>query len=164
MIVSAIQAAVIEELKTAFPGCIDESEEYLPDALIRVNQQTKEKFFIIIDEWDALFREAKENEDLQKSYIQFLRGMFKGGPAMKSAIAGAYMTGILPIKKYGTESALTDFREFTMTKPLKLAEYAGFTEEEVQTLCAKYNLDFEEMQSNHQQESGNRCESIRTFP
>lgn len=72
--------------------------------------------------------------------------MFKGGPAMKSAIAGAYMTGILPIKKYGTESALTDFREFTMTKPLKLAEYAGFTEEEVQTLCTKYNLDFEEIQ------------------
>ncbi|MCD8222498.1 MAG: ATP-binding protein [Clostridiales bacterium] len=146
MIVSAIQAAVIEELKKAFPGCIDESEEYLPDALIRISQQTKEKFFIIIDEWDALFREAKENEELQKSYIQFLRGMFKAGPAMKSAIAGAYMTGILPIKKYGTESALTDFREFTMAKPLKLAEYVGFTEDEVQKLCAEHHLDFEGMQ------------------
>ncbi|MCC8029679.1 MAG: hypothetical protein LIO75_07795 [Lachnospiraceae bacterium] len=41
------------------------------------------------------------------------------------------MTGILPIKKYGTESALTDFHEFTMAAPDTLAPYVGFTEQEV---------------------------------
>lgn len=33
---------------------------------------------IIIDEWDALFREAPENTELQKIYIQLLRALFKG--------------------------------------------------------------------------------------
>lgn len=54
------------------------------------------------------------------------------------------MTGILPIKKYGTHSALNMFDEFSMTNPKNLAAYVGFTEEEVQNLCRKYNMDFEE--------------------
>ena len=54
------------------------------------------------------------------------------------------MTGILPIKKYGTQSALTDFREYTMIQPKKLARYVGFTEEEVKSLCDENGLDFEE--------------------
>lgn len=64
---------------------------------------------------------------------------------MKSALAGAYMTGILPIKKYGTESALTDFEEYTMTSPDMLSEYVGFTEEEIRDLCREHTVDFEEM-------------------
>lgn len=98
---------------------------------------------MIIDEWDALFREAKEDEDLQKRYIQLLRGMFKSSMTDKM-IEGAYMTGILPIKKYGTQSAMTDFREYTMLSPKRLAKYTGFTEEEVKGLCETYDMDFEE--------------------
>ncbi|MCD8076944.1 MAG: ATP-binding protein [Lachnospiraceae bacterium] len=142
-VVFDIQENVIEELQDAFPGYIKRGEKVLANALLSISQQTKEKFFIIIDEWDALFREAKNREILQESYIRFLRSLFKGGPAIKSAIAGAYMTGILPIKKYGTESALTDFREYSMAKPAKLAGYVGFTEGEVKKLCETYSLDFE---------------------
>ena len=54
------------------------------------------------------------------------------------------MTGILPIKKYGTQSAMTDFREYTMLSPKKLAKYVGFTETEVQALCEQYDMSFEE--------------------
>lgn len=79
---------------------------------------------------------------MQKSYIQLLRSLFKGAQ-ISQFIIGAYMTGILPVKKYGTQSALTDFREFTMLAPDMLAEYVGFTETEVKDLCGKYNLDFE---------------------
>lgn len=60
-------------------------------------------------------------------------------------IEAAYMTGILPVKKYGTQSALTDFREYTMIQPKKLAKYVGFTENEVIKLCEQYGLDFGEM-------------------
>lgn len=67
-------------------------------------------------------------------------------PSSDQTIIGAYMTGILPIKKYGTESALTDFREYTMVKPAKLAQYVGFTEEEVKTLCNHYHMDFDIME------------------
>ncbi|MCD7819030.1 MAG: ATP-binding protein, partial [Lachnospiraceae bacterium] len=103
------------------------------------------EFIIIIDEWDALFREAKENKQIQQEYVKLLRGLFKGGTATDESIAAAYMTGILPIKKYGTESALTDFEEYTMANPDELAEYVGFTESEVRNLCESQNMDFEEM-------------------
>ena len=79
------------------------------------------------------------------SYLQeqVIRGLFKSSLTDKM-IEAAYMTGILPIKKYGTQSALTDFREYTMIQPKKLARYVGFTEEEVKSLCDENGLDFEE--------------------
>ncbi len=144
-LVRDMQSAVIEELRTTFPGSVREGETYLPDALSEITEKNGNKFIVIIDEWDALFREAKDNDALQKEYVQLLRGLFKGGFSTDRTIAAAYMTGILPIKKYGTQSALTDFREFTMTKPARLAEYVGFTEQEVKKLCEDHGLEFEQM-------------------
>lgn len=77
---------------------------------------------IIIDEWDAVFREYKDDKKAQTEYIDLLRGLFKDAPS-KKFLKLAYMTGILPIKKYGTESALNNFDEFTMLQPDVLAEY-----------------------------------------
>lgn len=141
--VSNLQVDVIEELRETYPDCIKENTKSLFKALMQVHAKTGNKFFVIIDEWDALFREAKDDIKLQKSYIQLLRSMFKSGQTSQ-VIIGAYMTGILPIKKYGTQSALTDFREFTMLKPGSLTPFIGFTEEEVKELCAEYALDFDE--------------------
>ena len=141
--VSNLQVDVIEELRETYPDCIKENTKSLFKALMQVHAKTGNKFFVIIDEWDALFREAKDDIKLQKSYIQLLRSMFKSGQTSQ-VIIGAYMTGILPIKKYGTQSALTDFREFTMLKPGPLTPFIGFTEEEVKELCAEYDLDFDE--------------------
>ncbi len=159
-VVADIQSAVIEELKESFPGCIDEAESYLPDALYAVKKETGNKFVIIIDEWDAIFREAKDDDALQKEYVQLLRGLFKGGTATDETIAAAYMTGILPIKKYGTESALTDFQEFTMVNPAKMAKYVGFTEAEVKKLCRKYHMDFESMQTWYDGYSFNKLQHV----
>ncbi len=127
-IVLDMQKAVISEMREAFSDSIPCGETYLPEALMLAARATVCQFILIIDEWDALFREAKDNDALQKEYIQLLRGLFKGGTATDETIAAAYMTGILPIKKYGTESALTDFIEYTMAEPLTLSEYVGFTE------------------------------------
>jgi hypothetical protein len=113
--------------------------------LSNVAEATGNKFFIIIDEWDALFREAKNDFDLQKEYIQLLRSLFKGALTDKM-LEGAYMTGILPIKKYGTQSALTDFYEYTMLQPEPLEKYVGFTEGEVVDLCKQSILEFEKLQ------------------
>lgn len=140
-----IQSEVISELKEEYPGCVRDNTKSLLKALMQVNAKTGNKFFVIIDEWDALFREAKDDDKLQESYIKFLRGMFKS-PQTSRIFVGAYMTGILPIKKYGTQSALTDFREFTMLKPGPLAPFIGFTEDEVKELCDTNHLDFEETQ------------------
>ncbi len=59
--------------------------------------------------------------------------------------ACVYMTGILPIKRYGTQSALNDFREYSMASPRQLAGYIGFTEPEVRALCDKHGMDYEDM-------------------
>ncbi|MCD7956444.1 MAG: ATP-binding protein [Lachnospiraceae bacterium] len=159
-VVLDIQSAVIDELRKAFPGCVSESETFLPDALLSVSQKVGNQFIIIIDECDALFREAKDDIALQKEYIQLLRGLFKGGTTTDEIIAAAYMTGILPIKKYGTESALTDFKEYSMTTPKRLAEYIGFTEDEVKHLCGEYQMDFGEMQSWYDGYSFNRMKHV----
>ncbi len=159
-IVTDIQKCVIGELRDAYPECIYENERFLPDALAAVSQKTGVRFFFIIDEWDALFREAKEQEGLQKAYIQFLRGLFKGGPSTDETIVGAYVTGILPIKKYGTESALSDFVEYSMLKPMKLAKYVGFSEEEVRKLCECHQIDFEQMEQWYDGYSFNRIKHV----
>ena len=72
--------------------------------------------------------------------MDFLRAWLKD----KDYVALAYMTGILPIKKYGTHSALNMFWEYSMTDPGDLAEFFGFTEMEVKALCGEYQMSFEE--------------------
>ena len=57
------------------------------------------------------------------------------------------MTGIHPIKKYGTHSALNMFDEFSMIDPGPLARYVGFTEDEVSDLCKKYQMNMAEIKS-----------------
>ncbi|MCD7883753.1 MAG: AAA family ATPase [Lachnospiraceae bacterium] len=146
-IILNIKNSLLEELRDAFPGCIDAEEKNLGKALYAVVSKGNEKFVFVIDEWDALFREYKDDQQLQEDYILFLRSLFKNKDTTSRTIAAAYMTGILPIKKYGTESALTDFKEYSMTRPGRLAEYVGFTEDEVKRLCSEYQMDFDEMQS-----------------
>lgn len=98
---------------------------------------------MIIDEWDCVFRCRQVSSEAQTMYLDFLRDWLKD----KSYISLAYMTGILPIKKYGTHSALNMFDEYSMTSPKAFAEYIGFTEEEVKELCEQYQADFEMMKS-----------------
>ena len=138
-----IQKEVIKELRLAYPQYVIDEDISLPTVLARINQNTREQFIIIIDEWDCIFREEKNNKQAQEEYINFLRAMFKGQQA-ESFVKLAYITGILPIKKYGTQSALNNFKEYTMAKPDQLAEYVGFSQEEVEALCNRFNMDFEE--------------------
>ena len=108
-----------------------------------VYRATGRKFIIIIDEWDCLFREYQEKTDAQREYLDFLRNWLKD----QKYIALAYMTGILPIKKYGQHSALNMFTEYSMTDPGELAPFFGFTEAEVFDLCKNYRLPFEEVKA-----------------
>lgn len=139
-----LQSDVINELSEMYPEA--EKEDTLAKTLSNITKVTKNKFIIIIDEWDALFREAKYDNELQKEYIQLLRGLFKSSLTDKM-LKGAYMTGILPIKKYGTQSALTDFKEYTMIEPEPLEEYVGFTEQEVLKLCSDSKMNFHDVQA-----------------
>ncbi len=143
-VVGYLQREVILELQETFPEAVKENEISLPGAMSDVFQKTGRQFIILIDEWDCVFRSDKENGELQEEYLGFLRSMFKDVQSERFILL-AYMTGILPIKKYGTQSALNNFYEYTMVKPGFFAEYVGFTEKEVQDLCEEYQVSFEEM-------------------
>lgn len=131
---------VLRDMKREYPDVDYFDENDLIEAMQDVYEETRRPFVVIIDEWDCIFREYKEDKEAQAIYLDFLRDMLKDKPCIHLA----YMTGILPIKKYGTHSALNMFDEFSMTNPKYLASYVGFTEEEVRDLCQKYNMDFEE--------------------
>lgn len=141
--VDYLEQKVLGEVKEVYGSVIGESERHLSGALASVyarNQEPEAGFLFIIDEWDCIFREMRADETVQKAYLDFLRDLLKDRTYVKLA----YMTGILPIKKYGTHSALNIFDEFSMTDPGRLTSYVGFTEEEVQRLCGKYDMDFED--------------------
>ena len=98
---------------------------------------------ILIDEWDCVMREHMNDKESQKVYLDFLRNWLKD----KEYVALAYMTGILPIKKYGTHSALNMFDEFSMLSSKGIEKYVGFTDEEVINLCGQYDISFDDMKS-----------------
>ena len=92
----------------------------LPETLVNAASLSGRKFIMIIDEWDAPIR---EHPQLQKEYLTFLRSLFKNSGITAKAFAAAYMTGILPIKKDGSQSAISDFEEFTILDPKELPKF-----------------------------------------
>ncbi len=137
-----IQKEVICDLQESYPEFVLQNYSVLSAALERLYSKTKEKFIFIIDEWDCIFRDKRITDEEQEKYLDFLRDLLKDN----GYTALAYMTGILPVKKYGTHSALNMFEEYSMTVPLQFAEYAGFTEQEVHSLCASYGIDVGKME------------------
>lgn len=134
-----LQNYLRKELLRAYPDIDYMDDTNLMLMLQEVYMQKGSPFVFILDEWDCIFREGKEDKEGQKLYLDFLRRLLKD----KSYVGLAYMTGILPIKKYGTHSALNMFEEISMIRSGKFTEYMGFTEEEVQRLCEKYHIDFD---------------------
>lgn len=139
--IGLLQKKIIWELLEEYSDVRYFDKTDLIESIQNIYQSTRTPFVIIIDEWDCIFREYKCNRESQERYLDFLRDMLKD----KSYIHLAYMTGILPIKKYGTHSALNMFSEFSMTNPGQLAEFVGFTQSEVDSICERYNMDVQEM-------------------
>lgn len=137
---SRLQNFLIMDLQDAYSQVRFRDGQNLVQVMKDVYASTRQPFVILIDEWDCLFREYRQDSQSQRIYLDFLRSWLKD----QEYVALAYMTGILPIKKYGTHSALNMFMEYSMTDPGALAEYFGFTEEEVKSLCSDYRMSFEE--------------------
>ena len=134
---------MIRDLKNEYQDVDYFDDTDVIECMQDVYAQKKQPFIIIIDEWDCIFREYKQDKEAQEKYLDFLRDFLKD----KAYIHLAYMTGILPIKKYGTHSALNMFDEFSMIDPGPLAKYVGFTEAEVGELCKQYQMDMAEIKN-----------------
>lgn len=147
---------LMRDLKQEYPDVDYFDEEDLAESMQDVYQQTGCPFVIIIDEWDCIFREYKSDKEAQEQYLDFLRDFLKD----KSYIHLAYMTGILPVKKYGTHSALNMFDEFSMIYAGPLAKFVGFTETEVRELCEKYHMDMREIREWYDGYRFENCEPV----
>lgn len=143
-IVGKIDAALKEDVMKTYPQVETRDDDDLMDFLSRVAEETSEQFVFIIDEWDAICREFKSGTSAMDRFVNWLRRMFKSLNAAR-VFAGVYMTGILPVKKYKTESALNNFIEYSMVEPMDMASYFGFTKEEVRALAEKHGIDFDEL-------------------
>ena len=151
-----VEGKVIRELKKQYPDVELYDENDLAETMQDIFAESECPFIVIIDEWDCIFREFKHDKAAQEIYLDFLRDLLKD----KEYIYLAYMTGILPIKKYGTHSALNMFDEFSMIDPGPLAEYVGFTEKEVEALCQKYQMDINEIKNWYDGYSFEEVESV----
>lgn len=141
--IAEIERRIILELRKEFPECNAYGEESrLKDVLDQIFLHTGNGFIFIIDEWDCVFRIAKEQKTAQKRYLDFLRGLFKGADYVELV----YMTGILPIKKYGEHSAINIFDEYSMIDPKNLGPYFGFTGAEVRQECERHGMAYEELE------------------
>ena len=143
-VVDYINEGILQELREAYGQIIPDAVRTAYGAMSYIKAATGNKFVVIIDEWDVLIRDEAANKKVQEKYINFLRAMFKGTEPTKY-IQLAYLTGILPIKKEKTQSALNNFDEFTMLDAGVMAPYIGFTEAEVKDLCERYHRDFEKV-------------------
>ena len=138
-IVLKLKEMIVESVKTEFPNI--GSYNSLTSYLTALVNETGKKIVFIIDEWDAIIREVKD-VGVQESYFEFLRSLFKNGSFPGKCIACAYMTGILPMKTDGSQSAISNFKSYSIINPGPFAKYTGFTEEEVKKICSDFDMDF----------------------
>ena len=145
-VVPLLDSTLLAEMFEEFPYLKEDHPADTAAAMNLVYKRDKNKFVVIIDEYDSITRDASENEELVLGFLKYLRGLFKTEES-KQFLALGYITGILPIKKIKGESALNNFSEFTMISPESLVTYFGFTQDEVNGLCRRYSVDPRDMRN-----------------
>ncbi len=143
LMIRRINDVICREIQKRYPDVEYTDEGSLVEIMYDVFLATDRTFIILIDEWDCIFRESGCGEDGWRKYLNFLRDWMKDKPY----ISLAYMTGILPVKKYGNHSALNMFVEYSMTNPRRMGCYMGFTGDEVEKLCMRYQVCFEDVKA-----------------
>ncbi|MCL2321706.1 MAG: AAA family ATPase [Oscillospiraceae bacterium] len=140
-LIEKITDKINKDVLKEYPNFDFTYNDHLSDTFNTLFEITDIPIVFIIDEWDCVCREYQTDRQSLMVYSDFLTLLLKD----RYYAALVYMTGILPIKKFGTQSGLNMFDEFSMTWPVGLTDFAGFTQAEVISLCEKYKMDYEEM-------------------
>ena len=137
--IKMIKQSLISDIVKYYPN-INPNEFFTVGDML---ESTGDQFIFVLDEWDYIFSKElfQENQD---DFLEFLTFLLKDKPY----VLLCYMTGVLPIKKYSSGSALNMFDEYTFLKDRSFGEYFGFTEYETLELCNKNGkLRFEEVEA-----------------
>ncbi len=133
---------LVEDVVNLYPNVKIDKSKYLPKIFSQIYNETNESFIFIIDEWDYIFNNNLFSEKDRENFLQFLKDLLKDKPYVELA----YMTGVLPIAKYSSGSALNMFKEYNILNDKKYNKYFGFTFDETKKLCAKQDkITFEEL-------------------
>ncbi len=146
LFVDKLQSEIVNDLKKAYPNILTSAEVTVREAITKINGETGERFVFLFDEWDVVYREKERSGELCEKYTEFLRSLFKSSDA-SACLDLVYMTGILPIRRYDTQSTLNMFAEYNMLEPRGIASLFGFTEDEVKGLCESRHADFAEIKN-----------------
>ena len=117
------------DILEAYPQLRERNPNDIPAMLNAVG----DRFLFILDEWDAIFYRDFMTEADKLSYLEFLKLLLKDQPYVELA----YLTGVLPIARYSSGSALNMFEEFSFLNDNIFDRYFGFTEDEVNFLCQR---------------------------
>ncbi|MCD8105738.1 MAG: ATP-binding protein [Lachnospiraceae bacterium] len=130
-----IKKRLIRDLRRAYPDVEIDDEDSM-GAILRIVslEHSNEKFLMIFDEWDYIFHKDYFTESDRGKYTAFLGDMTKG----RAYVEMAYLTGVLPIKKYSASDTMNHFDEYNMANSNMYDEYFGFTCEEVDELYQRY--------------------------
>jgi hypothetical protein len=134
-LIDFLEYSIINELREQedFAACFDKNEIEnigLLEALSALRNDLGIQFVFIMDDWDLIFRKYRNDEQLQKEFIDFLKGLFKSDDG-QACFSLAYLTGILPIRKDSSQSGLNTFSEYTMLDPVPFESFFGFTEADI---------------------------------
>lgn len=132
--INRIQNTINQDLAEFYPDINIMAQNTVWDVLLKIFQETKDKFIFVIDEWDAIFHMPFVTEKQQKEYLLFLKNLLKD----QVYVELAYMTGVLPIAKYSDGSELNMFVEYNMATAERFSEYFGFLDSEVDRLYGIY--------------------------
>lgn len=132
--IDRIQNGLNRDLAEAYPELGIRVDGAAWDAFQTVFEETGDRFLFVMDEWDAIFHKSFIKEEDKESYIEFLRDLLKGQVYAELV----YMTGVLPIAKYSSGSALNMFVEYDMAVSERFGEYFGFLDRDVDGLYEIY--------------------------
>lgn len=124
---------MLADLKESYSDLDFNKNLSISDVFAQVHQKYNQNFIFIIDEWDYIFNNNLFSNEDRENFLQFLKDLLKDKPYVELA----YMTGVLPIAKYSSGSALNMFIEFNMLNDYSFDSYFGFTQSEVEALCKK---------------------------
>ena len=144
--VKMMHCLVRQDFSEEFPDLSFPDSYEISNCIMEVYKRTKIPFVVIFDEYDVFFRDENVPKASVDGYLRFLNVIFKND-AISPCIGLAYMTGIFPIIREKAQSKLNNFEEITFLRPGRFAEFTGFTESEVRTLCERFEMDFEECRS-----------------
>ncbi|MFR7900031.1 MAG: AAA family ATPase [Ruminococcus sp.] len=76
-LVDRVKKLVLRDLKREYPDVDYFDDTDLVESMQDIYETEKCPFVVIIDEWDCIFREFRQNKEAQEKYLDFLRDLLK---------------------------------------------------------------------------------------